>query len=94
MTGSLFEESLSAPGRFNATRMLNRRGQGDGRNGVPRPEPVLRADVQQVDAHMENDDEAAYGDLEHPESSDDEPDPTLNEMPARDPTLDAAIDDV
>lgn len=93
MTDSLSEESLSAPGRFNATRINSRGGNGEGQCGLPRPEPMLEADVHQLDAHMEEDEEAAYGDNEHVDSSDDEPDPADDEVPARDPTLDAAIDD-
>ena len=64
------------------------------RNGQPRPEPVLQADVQQLDAHVEDDEEAAYEDLDHFDVSDEEPDPTPSDPPVRDPAFDDVIDDV
>ena len=90
---SLSERSLSAPGRQFATLDLNRAGMREVHRGQARPEPVLEADVQHVNAHVEHDDEAAHNDIEHHEMSDDEPVQTSNATPVAEAALYDFIDD-
>ena len=90
---SLSQSSLSAPGRLNATQILRR---DDARSELEAPaiaELVLRADIQHVEAHEENDDDAAYDDMDLQDVSDEEEEPPPEEVPVNAAQLDEAIDD-
>ena len=63
------------------------------RRGQARPEPVLEADVQHIDAHVEHDEEAAHNDVEHRDMSDDEPDPAAHGTPVPEAPLEDFFDD-
>ena len=70
---ALSEGSASAPGRLNATRNLQRARRDDILPPDLQPEPVLQADVEHVMAHEEDNDDAAYLEVDHRDLADDEP---------------------
>ncbi|KAG0594129.1 hypothetical protein M758_UG050400 [Ceratodon purpureus] len=65
ITGDIVESSLSAPGRVDATYSMKPPRPPDNNEAEFVPEPVLFADVVDVMADQEVDEEAAYADLDH-----------------------------
>ena len=87
------EETLSAPGRRDATVNINHATTGEGEDLERGAEPVLEVDdVAQVLAHVEHDDEAAHLEMDHEEALDEDDvgvalNETETEIPARGPRI-------
>ena len=64
------EESLSAPGRADATEHLGNYNVASQPLDEPQPKAVLEADVAHVVAHEESNDEAAYLEEDHKDAYD------------------------